>query len=584
MAIRHSTAADSSFSPQGKAAWEAGHTGDASDLSFTPSGIGAVSRTVQDKERDWVSVKDFGAVGDGSTDDSSAILAAVNAATGATGGNSSTYGVYFPAGIYKVTTSACFTPTVASTARGIHFFGAGWYTSIIRYGTLSGATWLYDNGATARTQFSTFEDLGFEGMNPASFSAYTDIPSNAKGFKITSANHEQGFRFSRCRFGYFDTVFDMEGTNTASEMKFFGCKIHHVRSTVYLINNGQSFDHELFGCDIEIVYGDVFSIGANGGGAIKMYGGSVILFSDTGVANYFFKNSGSAGSAAYPFTFDGLRFEFRGNTSNLLSNTTLKTVVLNFKGCLFEDQATVDKTGWVSIGSQSLLKFDDCQFYETVADHIKFVVANSGSILGIAGEIIFEHCALPIDFSDKCSMNNNFGTGLISARNCFGTNVGAPASGAHYAHDFDLHWNEATFGQYGGWASSGATIKDSGSASHPQWRLKTAQIKLVSEFWPAANPDHTLKMPKNAIVKSIYLRKPAGSADATATTFRVSNNDKTTHHLTSNNAAFNLTHTQDVEKYFYHLGTTTNERTLRLNSSAVTTGAIQGGMVIVEYY
>ena len=53
-------------------------------LPFTPSGSGAVARTVQDKLRSsWVGTKDFGAVCDGVTDDTSAINAAATAARAA---------------------------------------------------------------------------------------------------------------------------------------------------------------------------------------------------------------------------------------------------------------------------------------------------------------------------------------------------------------------------------------------------------------------------------------------------------------------------------------------------------------------
>lgn len=51
-------------------------------VGFQQSGAGAVARTMQDKAREVVSVKDFGAVGDGVTDDTAAFSAA--AATGRT--------------------------------------------------------------------------------------------------------------------------------------------------------------------------------------------------------------------------------------------------------------------------------------------------------------------------------------------------------------------------------------------------------------------------------------------------------------------------------------------------------------------
>ena len=50
----------------------------ASLVGYTPAGTGAVATTVKSKLRETVSVKDFGAVGDGTTDDSAAVQLAVN--------------------------------------------------------------------------------------------------------------------------------------------------------------------------------------------------------------------------------------------------------------------------------------------------------------------------------------------------------------------------------------------------------------------------------------------------------------------------------------------------------------------------
>jgi hypothetical protein len=64
---------------------------------YTPAGLGAVPTTVQTKLRETVSVKDFGAVGDGVTDDTVAIQAAINAVGSINGGV-----IYFPTGVYLV--------------------------------------------------------------------------------------------------------------------------------------------------------------------------------------------------------------------------------------------------------------------------------------------------------------------------------------------------------------------------------------------------------------------------------------------------------------------------------------------------
>jgi Pectate lyase superfamily protein len=94
----------------------AGPVQNASTLSFTQSGPGAVTRTVENKLRDWVSVKDFGAVGDGIADDTNAIRAAVAAANA----------VYFPPGVYRIRDA------ILIHRSGVALFGAGAGVSIIK--------------------------------------------------------------------------------------------------------------------------------------------------------------------------------------------------------------------------------------------------------------------------------------------------------------------------------------------------------------------------------------------------------------------------------------------------------------------
>lgn len=106
-------------------------------LNFTQSGSGATERTVQAKLRDMVSVKDFGAVGDGVTDDTTAIQAAFTAIRTAGGGS-----IYFPSGTYIVDRSI----RIGSKTRA---YGAG-ASSIIKakqsgYAGANGGTYATQN-------------------------------------------------------------------------------------------------------------------------------------------------------------------------------------------------------------------------------------------------------------------------------------------------------------------------------------------------------------------------------------------------------------------------------------------------------
>ena len=112
-------------------------------VGFQQSGTGAVVRTAQDKMREWVSVKDFGAVGDGVTDDWSALQTAINAGA-----------AYIPAGTYRVTQ-----PIILPSNAKVR--GAGINKTIIKSEVIGDS--LFKCGT--ETIFIHMADMSLEGNN-----------------------------------------------------------------------------------------------------------------------------------------------------------------------------------------------------------------------------------------------------------------------------------------------------------------------------------------------------------------------------------------------------------------------------------
>ena len=128
-------------------------------IGFLQAGTGAVATTVQAKLRESVSVKDFGAVGDGVTDDTVAIQAAINSFPSGQGT------IFFPKGIYLVTS----TITVAQDR--INLIGQGQWVSQIKF-------------VPTANDICIFIGKGGEGTTDAG----VIVQCSVKGFSFTSTN------------------------------------------------------------------------------------------------------------------------------------------------------------------------------------------------------------------------------------------------------------------------------------------------------------------------------------------------------------------------------------------------------------
>jgi hypothetical protein len=117
---------------------------DSADVSYDEGGTGAVTRSVESKLQESVSVKDFGAVGDGVTDDTAAIQAAINSVQSLSGGH-----LYIPEGTYKLSSTLNMTP------QNCVIEGSG-QNSVLNFAACTSGAGIAINGPTVRFELCRF--------------------------------------------------------------------------------------------------------------------------------------------------------------------------------------------------------------------------------------------------------------------------------------------------------------------------------------------------------------------------------------------------------------------------------------------
>lgn len=163
-----------------------GLDGQSSSVQFVASGSGVINRTVESKLRDVVSVKDFGAKGDDSTNDTAAVQAALNhsAATGKT--------IFFPAGIYRCSALVVAPAVSESTVR---LLGEG-HTQFGASSRIKAITPLVGNKLLHLSQANTPGGTGYVNceFNNIGFEANYDVPY------LLYVDRSAGFQLQRCSF------------------------------------------------------------------------------------------------------------------------------------------------------------------------------------------------------------------------------------------------------------------------------------------------------------------------------------------------------------------------------------------------
>jgi hypothetical protein len=164
---------------------------DGSDwIGFEQAGVGAVAISAQDKMRQTVSVKDFGAVGDGVADDTVAIQASVDYAAN----NNLT--LFFPDGIYQYTNI-----TVPST-KPLSIVGSSKENAVLK----QISPWTASTAGIIATGSFYAQNIGFDqnwikSLNPAVV-GYNDSndPNTWGGYFIADINTESIVNIQNCNF------------------------------------------------------------------------------------------------------------------------------------------------------------------------------------------------------------------------------------------------------------------------------------------------------------------------------------------------------------------------------------------------
>ncbi len=523
----------------------------------------------------------------GTTDMSQGIINAFAGALTVTGG-SGVGGhrvIYIPAGKYLIGTNNVFNQVPSPYQDGFLVQGEGWDSTQLILNPSSLAMYFFENlnDDTADKAFIIFADMQFAGNEATPLYARWGI-----------VQEDQGFKFWRCWFNnlYFIMLSSSGSASSASEHKFYGCKITGCYGDLFQIANPNSVDWEFYGCDVESNYGSVFNVQSGGGGAIKVYGGSWIMLS-LGVSDTYFlvlNGPGLGGNNAL-FNFNGVKFELHapasgtGNTKLVHIQTAGYFSKVVFDRCFLNTYpGSGTPRNLVTVYGSCRIEFDHCQCQTGNAD--TYTINSDQNSLdflpyGDPGSIIFQDSTVYADHSSLIVFNATTPMGYASARNCYApgataiTSGGTPSSDTNrYAIDFDLNWISA----------AGAAQNFPG--------LKTAMIKPSISNWPdsASTYNYAINLPNNSYIVYILLYRPGGTTGV-AYTLQIGNSGNATLYgsVVTADSATAQTFSWDktaTPASWAATGTSApgNQILISASTTASAAQAGTGGYAIVKYY
>lgn len=235
---------------------------------YTPAGTNAVATTVQAKLRQTVSVKDFGAVGDGITDDTAALQAALNAGVS----------LLFPDGVYKTTAQLTMSAKSNILLKGdnatIYTTANGDVTKYILF--VSGCSFITVQGIKFQTNGTLLDNYPTDSggitnaTNGIRFDSTTDSEiTNCYFYRVNTAiearygsdrcsiSNNQIFEVGRKGIGIYDTQFTNLVNNIINYVsgdygnKKFSDGIYYTSSTDSICSDNNIYDVRRIGVVVE---------------------------------------------------------------------------------------------------------------------------------------------------------------------------------------------------------------------------------------------------------------------------------------------------------------------------------------------
>ena len=472
------------------------------DLSLTSAGLrkGGAALTSGEMQavRGFVSVKDFGAIGDGVTDDSTAFALAVAYANSvsvpASVLNSNRSGrvkLYVPAGRYRLTQ-----PIIRSTdfssgrTAGFALVGDGPYMTEILYEPAGTDPLFYNND---KLLFLRISGLLF----------YANAPSVELMYS-TSSGGGQDYRFDDCVFaGVWSYGLRLKGSNTNSEVSFEKCS-YFGTWTAFLF--GEDSDQFLNYWFTECKYWcSSMWMKMTKGGNIKISNCDVSGYQPS-VETYLFRLEGASHSNGMcSFVCHATRFELKNTNAKIIYSEWPQGNIL-FSGADTESQSSAVAAFNTALFSfinvpGPVIQWINCSLMGT------HTYASSGSSqFNQIPRISYDNCfitqfAKPEEFLIR-THGTNYG-GRPVAR--FYNSRGNGAAGTYEVFDSDQGWADA---------ARAVTTR------------KIARVGSSNDSGPQAGATQAVRLPLNSVITKVWLFNPAGStANSGAYNFVIRTNE-----------------------------------------------------------